>query len=109
MHPRLTPSLALGNKAKSDTGTGKIVQLMAMDAEQIANSLHMLQQLLEVPILITACLMFVYSLVGPSALVALIVILVAGPANYRGTNLFLKVDPSYLETIFMVSILYSIH
>jgi ATP-binding cassette, subfamily C (CFTR/MRP), member 1 len=84
-------SLALGNKAKSDTGTGKIVQLMAMDAEQIANSLHMLQQLLEVPILITACLMFVYSLVGPSALVALIVILVAGPANYRGTNLFLKV------------------
>eukprot|EP00943_MAST-04B_sp_MAST-4B-sp1_P001402 g1402.t1 len=84
-------SLVLGNKAKSDTGTGKIVQLMAMDAEQIGNSIWVMPQLLEVPILITTCLAFVYNLVGPSALVALVIIMVAGPANYRGTNLFLKV------------------
>ena len=83
--------LDMSNKARTELGTGKTVQLMAMDCEVCGNALHMMHFFIDIPIRISAVIVIVYVLIGWPAFLALLVLCIAAPLNTKGTRWFVKV------------------
>ncbi|KIK63814.1 hypothetical protein GYMLUDRAFT_40900 [Collybiopsis luxurians FD-317 M1] len=74
------------NKEELGADVGKIVNLMAVDANRVSMMITAIYMLLNAPVEIIIGLIYLYRLLGPSALAGLVVLVAGWPLNSYLTN-----------------------
>jgi len=75
-------SLRLSQPARVEFDDGYIVNLMQIDANRLAQNVATIHRTWTIPLKFVTCLLFLYQLIGPAALVGVVVLVVLAPGNY---------------------------
>ena len=74
-------ALRLSNAARQKANVGEVVNLMSVDAERFGGNVHFLPMIWSAPIQLFISLYLLWTMLGPSVLAALTVMIVLIPIN----------------------------